>query len=400
WPARDSCSVGTQYPTHMHLLACALALADMGLSLRDGQDPRNQKVESESFKRLERIADKMESWGLGREPGSSEEQEKHFGDKPAEIRDWFRERVSRILERNSYPLIGRLVGLKLLVDDHLMARARYASEKGSQHDSGFKTSVEGLEELLERLNEPPTHAGLPDLSKEEAKKVSESLEEFTKAYSPLEEPPEDAARVLENLQKKLQPYREDCSKKQRAGTQSRETCDLLKSSRKLLKELDREARERLRACQHLAELLQLEDLYDGRLHFTPLQTGSTLALWSLQKPESLRRIDSLVSQQLKLDRETHNSFERLLPRAPAVREMARRRLIEGQELYTMRSAYYRAIGRLFYLYDDFNDRRLHYNHALQMSAAELSNQLIEALEKRREDDAASGQARVGSATDC
>ncbi len=66
----------------------------------------------------------------------------------------------------------------------------------------------------------------------------------------------------------------------------------------------------------------------------------------------------------------------------AARRFARLALEElpaSQETYTMRRSYYRTIPGLYYLYDDFNDRRIHVNHALQMAGMELSCLLVEAM---------------------
>ena len=57
-------------------------------------------------------------------------------------------------------------------------------------------------------------------------------------------------------------------------------------------------------------------------------------------------------------------------------------MAEGHEMYTMRRTYYRSINRLFYLNDDFNDRRIHYNHAVQMAASELSHTLLAFLDAK------------------
>ena len=51
--------------------------------------------------------------------------------------------------------------------------------------------------------------------------------------------------------------------------------------------------------------------------------------------------------------------------------MAQRDLNTSEEMYTMRRAYYEAISDLYYLSDDFNDRQIHFNTALQMAGTEL-----------------------------
>jgi hypothetical protein len=53
-------------------------------------------------------------------------------------------------------------------------------------------------------------------------------------------------------------------------------------------------------------------------------------------------------------------------------------------MVTQRRAYYEAISDLFYLYDDFNDRQIHHNHALQMAGFELSNRLKQRVDSALE----------------
>lgn len=49
-------------------------------------------------------------------------------------------------------------------------------------------------------------------------------------------------------------------------------------------------------------------------------------------------------------------------------DLAMGRLNANEEMVTVRKEYYDTIHRLCYLYDDFNDREIHVNHALQMAA--------------------------------
>jgi len=62
--------------------------------------------------------------------------------------------------------------------------------------------------------------------------------------------------------------------------------------------------------------------------------------------------------------------------------MAWRELSRSQELVTERRAYYQAIQDLYFLYDDFNDRRIHNNHAVQMAGLEVSSGLKRRLERK------------------
>ncbi len=106
-----------------------------------------------------------------------------------------------------------------------------------------------------------------------------------------------------------------------------------------------------KALTWTTELLDLNASLNAPLHFTPLQLGTTCALVYLLSP-----LDTSDSQQ-------------------AIRDAAERSLLSSQEMYTMRRAFYENISDLYYLYDDFNDRQLHFNHAIQMAGAELSSLL-------------------------
>lgn len=55
-------------------------------------------------------------------------------------------------------------------------------------------------------------------------------------------------------------------------------------------------------------------------------------------------------------------------------------LRQGIEMFTQGPAYYQAIRNMYYLHDDFNDRRTHHARAIEMAGWEVSAQLIESLE--------------------
>ena len=57
--------------------------------------------------------------------------------------------------------------------------------------------------------------------------------------------------------------------------------------------------------------------------------------------------------------------------------IARRNLERCKELHTMGSTYYEMISGLYYLYDDFNDRHIHFHRALQMAGMELVTILLD-----------------------
>lgn len=96
------------------------------------------------------------------------------------------------------------------------------------------------------------------------------------------------------------------------------------------------------------ELLDLEASLNAPLHFTPLDLGTTCALVYL----------------LGGERESKD-MKRIL-------HAAERALLSSQEMYSLRRSFYENISDLYYLYDDFNDRQLHFNHAIQMAGAELA----------------------------
>lgn len=101
-------------------------------------------------------------------------------------------------------------------------------------------------------------------------------------------------------------------------------------------------------------LVDLEDSYASPLHFTRFHSGMTLGMAVLLADE----------------------------KRESIRGLAIRHLNESREVYTMRNAYYQAIADMYYLYDDFNDRDVHANHALQMANTELATYLLRHLDLR------------------
>lgn len=64
-----------------------------------------------------------------------------------------------------------------------------------------------------------------------------------------------------------------------------------------------------------------------------------------------------------------------------LRRSALRHLKRTQELVTMRRRYYEVMSGLYYLFDDFNDRQLHFNYAIQMAGLDVVAWLREELER-------------------
>ena len=268
WDTKDRNEIGTQLPTQMLILGCSLGLAWIGLKKNPWLKEPGGKPSL-----LAGIEKRIHFWTQKEKPPGP-------GSGLKQHRSWLRMQIIEILERNAYPLMGRLNGLKALVDDAV-------------------------------LTPLPNKKHYPEAREQE---VWES-------------------------------------------------------------------------CQHLsASCSSSKTFTTANGMFTPFQIGSTLALFTLQTENVLAEIDGLVRRQQKSDINKGRRHDRMLPETRDLREMARRHLIEGHEMYTMRRSYYRSINRLFYLHDDFNDRRIHYNHAVQMTAAEISQTFLAFLDLAIEED--------------
>ncbi|MBF0195728.1 MAG: hypothetical protein HQL71_14300 [Magnetococcales bacterium] len=66
--------------------------------------------------------------------------------------------------------------------------------------------------------------------------------------------------------------------------------------------------------------------------------------------------------------------------------LAKDKLVKSREMYSLGRAYYENINNLFYLFDDFNDRSIHHNHALQMFAADLVIRRTKKLDDENKDE--------------
>lgn len=104
---------------------------------------------------------------------------------------------------------------------------------------------------------------------------------------------------------------------------------------------------------YLDELAATAEAFDSPLHFTPFHLGTTRALsvLSVATPEEATIFEALET------------------------------LRKSIAMYSMQITFYRTIDNLYYLHDDFNDRRVHSCHALQMAGAELTELLKERLER-------------------
>jgi len=131
--------------------------------------------------------------------------------------------------------------------------------------------------------------------------------------------------------------------------------------------------------EHVKELVRLRQLYDSDLHFTPLQYGLTLSLLCLkmhQQPGSVEEVEKGANMTQK-----------------ELRELARQALTLSQEMYTQKRAYYEMLSQRYYLYDDFDDREIHYGHAIQMAGTELASFALEALESLDPRDSTTPRSR-------
>lgn len=123
-----------------------------------------------------------------------------------------------------------------------------------------------------------------------------------------------------------------------------------------------EYEDRKKTDEIIAAALHLRHLahqYNADTLFTPFHVGFTLANAYLltYSPEN-RTNDTL-------------------------RDEARRALNNSEESVTMRRAYYESLEQLYYLYDGFNDRDIHFNHALQMASLEVCLFLKHALDHKK-----------------
>lgn len=120
--------------------------------------------------------------------------------------------------------------------------------------------------------------------------------------------------------------------------------------------------EKAEELNALATMLEeTAEAYDGPLHFTPFYLGVSQALFGL------------ASLWGHIEMKEDFRFDKALRKA-------RETLSTSAGMFTMKKEFYRSIARLFYLYDDFNDRRIHFNHGTQMAGGELTFYLLAILD--------------------
>jgi len=123
--------------------------------------------------------------------------------------------------------------------------------------------------------------------------------------------------------------------------------------------------DRALLAQRAHELIALSDDYNSPLHFTPFDSGITLGLAYLSiMPPAQPKLTSISG-------------------ADELLMTALRHLNQSEEMISMRRGYYEAISSLYYLHDDFNDRRLHFCHSVQMAGRDLTAALKTKLDAVR-----------------
>ena len=112
--------------------------------------------------------------------------------------------------------------------------------------------------------------------------------------------------------------------------------------------------------RYLEDMRILDENYAAPMHFTPYAYAESAALAVLS--------GALNSTPYHASRMHRRALEKLQ---------------QARSAYTMGKQYYSNIRRMYYLYDDFNDRRMHANHALLMSSMEIAS-ILEALLSEKE----------------
>ncbi len=139
-----------------------------------------------------------------------------------------------------------------------------------------------------------------------------------------------------------------------------------------------------RVGTYLQEWLDLIDAYNAPLQFPPLFTGTALVWFCL----TVRRA-GLDNPRIRISAAALAEAGTPVPAPEELgdedylthfywrfRRAASRHLEKAQQLHTMGAAYYEEIAKLNYLYDDFNDRHIHFYRALQMAGMDLNAVLL------------------------
>jgi len=101
----------------------------------------------------------------------------------------------------------------------------------------------------------------------------------------------------------------------------------------------------------LDELVHKEQLVDAQMHFTPTKLAETMALFAVMMPGDLLKKKKKPRKTLKADAVD------LIDRA--------------EQSFSMGRQYYSNINKLYYNFDDFNDRSRHAEHSASMMMADV-----------------------------
>lgn len=111
----------------------------------------------------------------------------------------------------------------------------------------------------------------------------------------------------------------------------------------------------------IEEIYHTNKKYDNPFHFTALQAGHSLYLYLYIS----KAVDNDITGKFSFDIEAET----------------RQLLVQSLDICHMGRSYYKAIDKLYYLYDDFNDNQIHRNHAIQMAGSRLTNFALSELQK-------------------
>ncbi|WP_299693593.1 hypothetical protein [uncultured Tateyamaria sp.] len=112
---------------------------------------------------------------------------------------------------------------------------------------------------------------------------------------------------------------------------------------------------------YIREINRLAEQLEAPMHVTPIEIGRSAAFW--------------VLRETRFGNETTFASYAKQSRVDEILKVATNALRASRESYTMGRHFRNSISRMQYLFDDFNDRKLHTKHGLQMSDMELCSVL-------------------------
>ncbi|CAN98622.1 putative membrane protein [Sorangium cellulosum So ce56] len=126
-------------------------------------------------------------------------------------------------------------------------------------------------------------------------------------------------------------------------------------------------------------LMQADGEYDGRHRFTHSDIGLTLGFACFVANRVYGKHPGMSSAFAP-------------DKVEQVRSNAITHLDRAEESFTLRRSYQLWIEDLYYLYDDFNDRRLHYNRAAEMAVSELIAAMLKKLREQARSCSSAGRS--------